>query len=392
MVKIINKLKEEKFEILGELASFDITGLPVIFSSTYNFSPHNFIYPATGEAMGCVNLFKVLQTNFCEHNCLYCVNRKDRNCPRVEFEPHELANLFLSYYKKGWVKGLFLSSGIHHDANRSQQKMLATIEILRKKFNYRGYIHCKILPGVDDGYINAVGRLATRISLNLEASSATCLVRLSPEKNYESELMGGLRKLASFDRKHPLKGGVTTQIIVGGAKESDEEILSLTQRLYGEYRLKRVYYSRFIPVEETPLEDRPSCLPLREARLYQADFLLRKYNFTKDELIFDSQGYIDLNQDPKMNWALHNLDRFPVEINKAGFEELIRVPGIGRITAQRVITVRRQSKFDSLEKLRKLAPGIRRAQNFITVGGKFYPAKLPLQSKPDRQLLLWEDM
>ncbi|MFH1238603.1 MAG: radical SAM protein, partial [bacterium] len=235
MVRIVKESGEEKLELLGEIASFEMSGLPPIFSGGQAFSPHHFIYQAAGERGDCVNLFKVLQTNFCENNCLYCINRKDRNCLRVEFEPEELAGLFYNYYRKRWVSGLFLSSAIHHNPNQSQQKMLATIEILRRRYNYRGYIHCKILPGVDEGFISAIGKLATRLSLNLEAANSTCLAKLGPQKNYELELMGGLKKLVSFNKDNPLRGGVTTQVIVGGAGESDKDILDLTQKLYSEY-------------------------------------------------------------------------------------------------------------------------------------------------------------
>lgn len=392
MVRIVKESKKEKLELLGEIASFDVSGLPMVFSSGKSFSGHHFIYQAAGERGNCVNLFKVLQSNFCENNCLYCVNRKDRNCLRVEFEPRDLATLFYNYYRKRWVNGLFLSSAIHHNPNQSQEKMLATIEILRKQFGYKGYIHCKILPGVDEGFINSIGKLVTRLSLNLETASATCMAKLSPEKSYESELMGGLKKLATFNKKSPLKAGVTTQVIVGGAGESDQEILTLTQKLYSEYHLRRVYYSGFIPVERTPLENKPACPPLREVRLYQADFLLRRYNFKAEELIFDKGGYIDLNDDPKTSWALHNLDKFPIEINTAGFEELIRVPGIGRITAGRIIDLRQETKLNDLEKLRKLAPGVRRAQSFITIDGKFYPAQPKVKPQLNQQLFLWEEI
>jgi putative DNA modification/repair radical SAM protein len=392
MVHIRKELKEEKLELLGETASFEMTGLPPSFYGQKTFSPHHFIYKAAGEKGDCVNLFKVLQSNFCENNCLYCVNRKDRNCQRVEFEPEELAGLFYNYYRRGWVHGLFLSSGVHHDPNRSQQKMLATIEILRRQYAYRGYIHCKILPGVDEGFIDAIGKVATRLSLNLETANAACMAKLGPGKNYDLELMGGLKRIADFNKKHPVKAGVTTQIIVGGAGETDKDILNVTQKLYDEYKLERVYYSGFIPVDSTPLEHKAPCLPLREARIYQADFLLRRYNFKAEELIFEKDGNIELTLDPKMNWALHNQDRFPLEINTAGLEDLMRVPGIGRISARKIMELRRQAKLADIDKLKKIMPSLRRAHNFITLNGRFYPLKMKPQVKLNRQMSFWDEL
>jgi len=381
-----------KANLLGELAGFDVTGFPLAIFPKKHIARSSLIYPAAGQKGECINLFKVLQTNFCENNCFYCVNRKDRGCPRIEFAPQELASLFLEYYKKRWVKGLFLSSAINVSPNASQEKMLETLKILRQRYNYQGYIHCKILPGVDTGLIEATGRLADRLSMNLEAPNQKCLSELSADKNFHRELLDGLKKIASFHGKHPLKGGVTTQLVVGAANEGDKEILSLSHNLYRGHNLRRVYYSAFTPVEDTPLENLRPCPPLREFRLYQADFLLRKYNFTPEELIFDEKGDLYLDKDPKLVWALSNIDRFPVEINKALFEELIRVPGIGRISARKILDIRKNTKLKELEQLKKLGTVVKRARKFITLNGKFYPAKKELEPEIDKQLFLWEEI
>jgi len=381
-----------KANLLGELAGFDVTGFPLAIFPKKHIARSNLIYPAVGEKGECVNLFKVLQTNLCENNCFYCVNRKDRDCPRVEFAPQELASLFLEYYKKGWVKGLFLSSAVNVSPNASQEKMLRTLKILRHRHNYRGYIHCKILPGVDTALIEATGHLANRLSINLEAPNQKCLSVLSPDKNFQGELLQGLKKIASFNESHPLKAGVTTQLVVGAADDQDREILSLSQKLYRDYNLRRVYYSAFTPVEDTPLENFHPCPPLREFRLYQADFLLRKYDFTAQELIFDRKGNLYLDKDPKLAWALSNMDRFPVEIKKAPFEELLRVPGIGRISARRIVQLRETTKLKELEQLKKLGVVTKRARRFVTLEGKFYPAKEEPKPQIDKQLFLWEEI
>jgi len=381
-----------KATILGELAGFDVTGFPLAIYPNRHILRSNFIYPATGEKGECIHLFKVLQSNLCENNCFYCANRKDRDCPRVEFSPQELASLFLEYYRKGWVRGLFLSSAVNVSANTSQERMVETLRILRERYNYGGYIHCKILPGVDTYLIEETGKLCTRLSMNLEAPSQKCLSKLSADKNFHRGLLDGLKKIASFNKKNPLKAGVTTQLVVGAADDSDREILSLSDRLYRDYELRRVYYSAFTPIEDTPLETLAPCSPLRELRLYQADFLLRKYNFASQELIFDKQGNLHLDKDPKLVWALNNLHMFPVEINKAPFEELIRVPGIGRISAARIVKIRKTDKFRELKQLKDLGAVITRARRFITLDGKFYPGKEEPKPEIDRQLFLWEEI
>jgi putative DNA modification/repair radical SAM protein len=392
LVPMTKRTLHYKASLLGELAGFDVTGFPLAIFPKKHIARSSLIYPAAGEKGECVNLFKVLQSNLCENNCFYCANRRDRDCPRVEFTPQELASLFLEYCKKGWVKGLFLSSAINISPDASQEKMLETLKILRQRYNYRGYIHCKILPGVDTGLIEATGRLADRLSMNLEAPNQRCLSELAPDKNFHRELLDGLRKIASFNEKHPLKAGVTTQLVVGAADDRDREILSLSHKLYKDYDLRRVYYSAFTPVEDTPLENLRPCPPLREFRLYQADFLLRKYDFTANELIFNEKGNLYLDRDPKLVWALNNMDRFPVEINKVSFEELIRVPGIGRISASRITEVRKNTKLKELEQLKKLGAITKRARRFITLDGRFYPVKEEVKPEIDKQLFLWEEI
>lgn len=385
---------DAKLEILGEVAKFDVCGFPSLFARKgKKFQRFRFIYPAVGQRGSCVRLFKVLQSNACEGNCLYCVNRKDRNFPRINFSPQELASLFIKYYQKRLVDGLFLSSAICGSARQSEEKMLQTVQLLRYKYGYRGYIHYKILPGTEESLVEAAARLADRLSINLEAPNEKYLARLSPDKKFTSQLIGGLEKIARVNREKPLKGGITTQLVVGAAKETDREILSLSNKLYQRYKLWRVYYSAFMPVLDTPLEELPACSPLREYRLYQADFLLKGYGFTPEDLPFEEDGNLPQKYDPKLAWALKHPEVFPLEVNRADFTELLKVPGIGRISARRIAETRTREKFTRLEQLKKTGAVTGRARNFLTLDGKFYPASQEkTTSKINEQLFLWEEL
>ncbi|TET29664.1 putative DNA modification/repair radical SAM protein [Candidatus Aerophobetes bacterium] len=383
-----------KLKVLGEVAKFDVCGLPSIFAKKQKkFQRFEFIYPAVGERGRCVRLFKVLQSNACQGNCFYCANRKNRNFPRVTFTPEELSRLFMQYYSRGLVDGLFLSSAIDKSPQKSQESMLKTLQIIRRKYAYKGYAHFKILPGTDESLIREAGRLADRLSINLEVPSERYLTKLSSTKNFSGELLKGLRSIAKLNKEKPLKAGITTQLVVGAAGETDREILNLSSSLYRNYKLWRVYYSAFMPILDTPLENRPPCFPLRELRLYQADFLLRWYGFSPEELLFSREDYLSLEQDPKLAWALKNPDRFPIEVNKADFWELLRVPGIGRISAQRIVEKRAKEKITRLSQLREIGTVVKRARRFITLEGKFYPSseKIPVDEK-DEQFFLWEEL
>ncbi len=377
----------EKLKILGEVAQFDVCGFPSIFTrKRKKFERFKFIYPAVGQKGSCVRLFKVLQSNACEGNCFYCANRKDRNFPRVDFSSQELARLFIQYYEKRLVDGLFLSSAICGSTNQSEEKMLQTVRLLRYKYGYRGYIHYKILPGTDQSLIEAAAKLADRLSINLEAPDKKYLAQLSPSKKFASELLGGLERIARVNREKPLKGGITTQLVVGAAKETDREILSLSDKLYRNYKLWRVYYSAFMPILDTPLQGLSPCLPLREYRLYQADFLLKEYGFTSEELPFEEDGSLPQEHDPKLAWALKHPEMFPLEVNRADFTELLRVPGIGRISARKIAETRNREKFTGLGQLRKTGAVTGRARNFLTLQGKFYPAPRKATRRVNEQL------
>ncbi|MFQ6067344.1 MAG: putative DNA modification/repair radical SAM protein, partial [bacterium] len=383
-----------KLKILGEVAKFDVCGFPSVFTrKNKKFQRFKFIYPAVGKKGQCVRLFKVLQSNVCEGNCFYCANRKDRNFQRISFTPDELAKLFVQYYSRGLVDGLFLSSAINRSAGESEERMLETVQLLRTRYGYRGYIHYKVLPGTDESIIDAAARLADRLSINLEAPSAKHLAELSPSKNYALELVGGLEKIARVNRQKPLRAGITTQLVVGAAKETDREILNLSGKLYRGYKLWRVYYSAFMPIVDTPLEGEPPCPPLREYRLYQADFLLRRYGFTPQELVFEENGNLSQDRDPKLAWALRHEDKFPVEVNKADFHELLRVPGIGRISARRIVETRSHKKFTRLDQLRRTGAVTTHARDFLTLQGRFYGGgETKATHQINEQLFLWEEL
>ncbi len=383
-----------KLEVLGDVARYDVCGYPSILGQPKQRPIRgHFIYPAAGEGGSCVRLFKVLQTNACQGNCLYCANRKDRSFQRISFRSEELARLFMEYYRKGLVDGIFLSSAIQRSPDASQEEILETLKLIRNKYGYRGYVHCKILPGVSPELIEEAAKLSDRLSINLEAPGERFLAGLSPSKDFSGQLLRGLGSIARINEAAPLKAGLTTQLVVGASRESDRDILDFAHSLYQQFKLWRIYYSGFTPLKDTPLEDHPPCSPWREVRLYQADFLLRKYRFEAKELLFDKKGDLPGSIDPKLAWAGAHPERFPIEVNRAPYWDLIRIPGIGRISAKRIVETRKVSKIKDMGSLKKLGTFVSRAQNYITLNGKSYPKKEPTpQRKIDRQLFLWEEV
>lgn len=353
----------EKLFLLGQAAQGERSGPSLPFSK----KRPPFISLAAGKKGKPFRLFKVLFTNACEGNCFYCANRQARDFPRVTFQPVELAFLFMAYYRQNLVDGLFLSSAVSSRPDVEAEKMLATVWLLRKHYHYKGYIHYKVLPGVSLSLITEAAKLAQRLSLNLEAPGEEYLSRLSPTKSYTRVLFPTLEKVLTVEQKIRLPGGVTTQFVVGTAGENDAQLLSLAADLYRCYRLRRVYYSAFVPVPGTPFEAKPPCPPRRELRLYQADALLRDYGFQPTELPFNKEGFLPLDADPKLVWARQNPSFFPVRINKASWEELIRVPGIGRVSAQKIITRRREGKITSWEHLKGLRISLTRVRDFAVL-------------------------
>ena len=343
-----------------------------------------FISRATTSSGKKVSLFKVLQTNHCEKNCFYCVNQRGRDHPRTTFKPDELARLFMALYEKRQVDGLFLSSAISGGADRSMERMIATVEILRNKYKYKGYVHLKTLPGASRAAIERACGLASRTSVNLEAPRRESLAKIAPEKDLILDILDPLRWIATEMRQTPLSApygqpglaaGVTTQFVVGAGGETDEEIIKSTAWLYKNLRLHRAYFSAFRPVEDTPLDGLEQTPPLREHRLYQADFLLRQYHFTAAELPFERSGNLPLDKDPKLTWALRHPSMFPVEVNQVSEAMLLRVPGIGPISARRIVEARCQGKIKTLRSLARTGAVVKRARNFLTLAGKYYPGE-----------------
>ena len=329
----------------------------------------------------CVSLLKILQSNACSYSCVYCVNRKENDIPRATFTPHELANLTMQFYKRNYIEGLFLSSAVVKTPDHTMEMMLQTARILRQELGFFGYIHMKAIPGASPELIEQAGFLADRISVNIELPSQNSLTLLAPDKTKEHILtpMGYIQKKKEEQAWGGRKGrssvfvpaGQTTQMMVGASPENDRQILALASGLYKKYEMKRVYYSAYMPiVEDTRL---PALLapPLwRENRLYQADWLLRFYGFQAEELLTQGDGNFSPHFDPKTQWALDNLHFFPVEVNRADYESLLRVPGIGVLSAKRIVVARRAHSL-SLEDLKKLGVTLKRAQHFITCSGKY---------------------
>jgi predicted DNA-binding helix-hairpin-helix protein len=299
---------------------------------------------------GTCSLMKVLYTNKCTHDCRYCTNSSSCEKNPASFQPQELADAFMSYVKQGIVEGLFLSSAVPGDPDRIAEKIIETAEIIRFKYNFRGYMHLKALPGISRDNIKRICSLAQRVSLNLESPTKTHFSELTSTKVFATDLM----RRMSWLTKHKPSAGVTTQFVVGASEETDRDVIHAMNRLYAKFNLRRIYFSAFDPVPGTPLEKHPAAPSRREFRLYQTDWLLRVYKFSYKSLlpILTESGFLPLNSDPKLAWALQNPDNFPVDINKASSEELLKVPGIGPRTVDKIIKSRKQrSGFRSFSEL-----------------------------------------
>ncbi len=323
-----------------------------------------------------IKLLKTLQTSACERNCYYCPFRAGGNYPRATLHPHEMARAFDALYRGAAVEGIFLSSGIINGGVTTQDKLLATAEILRRKHNYRGYLHLKLMPGLEKEQVFQAMRLADRVSVNLEAPNSKRLALLAPKKQFLDELIQPLRwaqEIRSNQPAHLSWNGrwpsSVTQFVMGAVGESDLELLTTTQYLYDQLRLSRTYFSRFNPVENTPFEDRPPALPIREHRLYAASYLLRDYRFDLEELPFQADGNLPLNTDPKLAWARQNLTGSPVELNRADRFDLLRVPGVGPKGAAKLLSARRQRRLRELSQLRKLGINPQKAAPLILLDG-----------------------
>lgn len=334
----------------------------------------------------CISLLKILMTNYCIYDCVYCVNRSSNDLPRAIFTPEEIVDLTINFYKRNYIEGLFLSSAVFKDPNYTMEQILKVVKTLREKENFNGYIHTKTIPGTDDSLVEQVGRYVDRMSINIELPSENGLKLLAPKKTKQGILQPMRfinnniiqtqeeKKIFRF-KPNFVPAGQTTQMIVGATDDSDLKILYLSENLYENLNLKRVYYSAFIPVSNNPKLPILNSPPLvRENRIYQADWLLRFYKFKAHELLDENKPNFDLDLDPKCDWALRNMEHFPVEINKADYNTLLRVPGIGVKSARRILSARKFTKLDYYD-LKKLGIVLKRAQHFITCSGKYYGSK-----------------
>ena len=356
----------------------------------------------------CVSLLKILLTNFCTYDCLYCVNRVSSNVPRARFTVDEVVGLTLDFYRRNYIEGLFLSSGIIQNPDYTMEQVVSVARKLREEHDFRGYIHLKTIPDANDALLADAGRYADRLSINIELPSSEGLERLAPEKSErairismarlreriddaKAELDDAVRAASTQAKalvapKRFATGGQSTQMIVGADASDDARILSLSANLYGSYRLKRVYYSAF-----SPIPDASATLPLqapplvREHRLYQADWLMRHYGFAADEIVQRSDGMLDLDVDPKLGWALAHRERFPIDVNRAPKEDLLRVPGFGAKTVDRLIASRRHRRIRRAD-LARLRVAMAKVLPFITLADH-RPASRTLEAEQLRPVL-----
>lgn len=394
----------DKLKILADSAKYDVActssgvdrqnGKEGIGSAVSCGICHTF--SADGR---CVSLLKVLMTNVCIYDCAYCVNRRSNDVPRAAFTPRELADLTIQFYRRNYIEGLFLSSGVIKSPDYTCEQLIKTVEILRDEYRFFGYIHAKAIPGADQSLLTRLGLLVDRMSVNIELPSQKSLAMLAPDKSKTSILkpMGFITGKLAENKSELVKyrhtpkfapAGQSTQMIIGATGDTDFQILKLSSALYKKYRLKRVFFSAYMPVSSNPLLPAVNTPPplLREHRLYQADWLLRFYGFEADELLDEQHQNFNPLVDPKCNWALSHMERFPLEVSRAPYEELLRVPGIGVTSAKRILTARRVSKL-SYEGLKKMGVVLKRAQYFITVNGKLNEGLVISQDTALRSLI-----
>jgi len=344
-----------------------------------------FVHPAILPNGKPIHLLKTLLSSACERDCYYCPFRAGRDFRRATFKPQEFADLFMKLNQSKMAEGIFLSSGIAAGGANTQNKILDTAEILRKRMGFRGYMHLKIMPGAEKGQVERAMQLADRVSVNLEAPNTERLAKLAPHKVFLEELLEPLKWVEEIRRTQPAYKfwngkypSTVTQFVAGGSDESDLELLTTTDWLTKNVRLKRAYFSAFYPIRDTPLENKAAVDPLREHRLYQASFLLRDYGFDLEEMPFMQDGNLPLPTDPKLAWAQMNLSEKPLEINRAEKRELLRVPGIGLKGVEAILSARRKGKLQDLSALRKMGIVVARAAPFLLLDGKRSASQLSL--------------
>lgn len=393
----------EKLRILGEGAKYDV-------SCSSSGSRRENKSGGTGDAAAsgichtftsdgrCISLLKILLTNICIFDCAYCVNRRANDISRAAFTPEELASLVINFYRRNYIEGLFLSSGVVISADHTMELMIKAVRLLREVYNFNGYIHMKAIPGASPALVDEAGRLVDRMSINMELPSDAGLKLLAPDKTRNAiiepmtqikDSIINYKKEKRYIKSAPdfVPAGQSTQLIIGATADTDLSIVKASENLYKGMNLKRVYYSAYVHVNEDSrlpvLNETPL---LRENRFYQADWLMRFYGFKADEILDENTPFFDKNLDPKAAWALRHLDLFPVEVNAASYENLLRVPGIGLCSARRIVKIRKL-KTIQVEDLKKLGVVMKRAAFFLTVRG-VYAAKVQVKEKIIRTKLI----
>ena len=383
----------DKLTILADAAKYDVScsssgstrqgGKGTIGSAAKSGICHSFT--ADGR---CISLLKILMTNNCIYDCAYCLNRRSNDKPRAMFTVDEIVSLTMDFYRRNYIEGLFLSSAVIGSPDYTMELLVKVVEKLRYEEKFHGYIHLKGIPGASPALIQRAGFLADRLSVNLELPSEQSLKLLAPDKTRQNLLLpmhqihqGIVQRSEerALSRKAPafVPAGQTTQMIVGASGESDLQILRLSSALYQKFSMKRVYFSAYVPVNEDSRLPQIAKPPvLRENRLYQADWLMRFYGFDAAELLDESMPNFDPDYDPKIIWAVRHPEQFPVEINTASYQQLIRVPGLGIRCAKRIVSARRTARLD-FEDLLRMKVSLKRAQYFITCKGKYYRIQNP---------------
>lgn len=388
----------EKLKILADAAKYDVSCASSgsrrknqgkgLGNAAFSGICHSYT-----EDGRCISLLKILLTNYCIYDCAYCVSRRSNDIKRAAFTVKEVVDLVIGFYRRNYIEGLFLSSGIFKNADYTNERLVRIAKTLRQEHNFHGYIHIKIIPGASPELIREAGLFADRLSVNLEIPSEGSLKKIAPEKDHKSvytpmnwlkeRLLENLEDRKRF-KKTPLfaPGGQSTQLVVGASPESDYQVLQLASSLYTDQKLRRVYYSGYVPVSEDARLPALDKAPLvRENRLYQADWLLRFYGFAMEEILDEQSPHLDLEIDPKLSYALRHPDLFPVDINRAPYELILRVPGIGVKTAGMIVRARRYGKI-RYDDVRKMGAAMNRAKFFIEADRR----PLPFSTHSPRQL------
>ena len=377
---------ERKLDTLMTLAADDREGPPARLRHARDsgaLNPLN-IRSLRSPAGGRTSLLRILMTNACSYNCAYCPMRRDRDLPRTLLKPEELVRIFLGAHRRGWVEGLFVTTGIPSRPVRVMDDLITALELLRERHGFRGYVHVKLVAGAEPAQIERLTALASRVSLNLEAPCGQSLARIAPDKSLPVALenLERVRSLVMLERAERAHGkpidalhptgaaGMTVQFVVGATPDTDRTLIDTVARLKAGGGIHHTHFSAFRPIVDTPMEGVPAAPALREYRLYQVDYLLHDYGFAPDEVVYAPSGNLPLAVDPKTAWALAHPERFPVEVTRADLEALVRVPGIGPVAAQRLVAGRRGLALRTLRDLRGLGVVTTRAAGFLTLRGR----------------------